>query len=95
MNENPSDSSPDAQDNPFRLTSWQQKFAVAGRGIKLAVVQEKSFVFHFSVTGLVLAAGFVLGISRIEWCIIVLAIMAGMATELLNTSITPVLWRSA
>ena len=82
------DRSPNSSpENPFQLTSWKQKFSVAGRGIKIAVLQEKSFAFHFTVTGLVIAAGFVLGISRIEWCIIVLAIMAGLTTELLNTSI--------
>lgn len=87
MNNAPTNSPTDAPDNPFRLTTWKQKFAVAGRGIKIAVVQEKSFIFHFIVTGLVLVAGLALGISRLEWCIIVLAIMAGLTTELLNTSI--------
>ncbi len=87
MSENSSNSSPEVPDDQFRLTTWQQKFAVAGRGIKIAVVQEKSFVFHFAVTAAVLVAGVALGISRVEWCIIVLAIMAGLSTELLNTSI--------
>ncbi len=87
MSENSSNSSPEAPDDQFRLTTWQQKFAVAGRGIKIAVLQEKSFVFHFAVTAAVLVAGVVLGISRLEWCIIVLAIMAGLSTELLNTAI--------
>ena len=87
MKEHSTKSSPETPDEPFRLTTWQQKFVVAGRGIKIAVVQEKSFVFHFAVTAAVLVAGVALGISRWEWCIIVLAIMAGLSTELLNTSI--------
>jgi diacylglycerol kinase (ATP) len=87
MNNDSTNASPEPSENQFQLTSWKQKFGVAGRGIKIAVLQEKSFIFHFSVTGLVLAAGFALGITRVEWCIIVLAIMAGLTTELLNTSI--------
>jgi diacylglycerol kinase (ATP) len=87
MNNDSTNASPEPPENPFQLTSWKQKFGVAGRGIKIAVLQEKSFIFHFSVTGLVLLAGLALGITRIEWCIIVLAIMAGLTTELLNTSI--------
>jgi len=87
MNDNPINSPPERTDNPFQLTSWKQKFAVAGRGMKIAVLREKSFIFHFIVTGLVIVAGLALGISRIEWCIIVLAIMAGLTTELLNTAI--------
>lgn len=87
MEKEPATSSSGTSGDSFRLTTWRQKFAVAGRGIRLAVAQEKSFVFHFSVTAGVLVAGLVLGISRIEWCIIVLAIMAGLSTELLNTAI--------
>ena len=87
MKEQSAKSSPETPDDSYRLTTWQQKFAVAGRGIKIAVVQEKSFVFHFAVTAAVLVAGVALGISRWEWCIIVLAIMAGLSTELLNTAI--------
>lgn len=66
---------------------WFQKFAVAGRGIYVAVTQEKSFVAHFSITGIVIVMGLLLGISRIEWCIITLAVMAGLSAELLNTAI--------
>lgn len=78
---------PNNSDDPFRLTTWRQKFAVAGRGIRVAIGEEKSFIFHFIVSGLVILAGFVLGIMRWEWCIIVVAIMAGLSTELLNTAI--------
>lgn len=66
---------------------WLKKFAVAGRGIYVGVSQEKSFIAHFGVTVVVIVMGFTLGISRIEWCIITLAVMAGLSTELLNTAI--------
>jgi len=66
---------------------WAEKFSVAGRGLFVAMSQEKSFVGHFVVTAAVLAAGLALGISRLEWCIIVLCMMAGLSTELLNTAI--------
>ena len=79
--------SPNGNDHPKAEPGWAQKFAVAGRGIYVAVSQEKSFIAHFGITAIVLVVGFALGISRIEWCIVTLAIMAGLSCELLNTAI--------
>ena len=70
-----------------RSLDWKNKFAVAGRGIRIAVTQELSFIGHFAVTALALVLGFALGLSRWEWCLVVLCVMAGLSTELLNTSI--------
>ena len=71
--------------------SWARKFAVAGRGLYVAVTQEKSFIIHFLVTGadlfLQIVVGLTLGISRVEWCLVTLAVMAGLGSELLNTAI--------
>ena len=43
MNDNTTSPMPDPPDNPFQLTSWKQKFAVAGRGIKIARAPGKKF----------------------------------------------------
>ncbi|MCG8450189.1 MAG: diacylglycerol kinase family protein [Pirellulales bacterium] len=66
---------------------WVKKFTVAARGLYVAVSQEKSFIPHFAITAAVVVIGFALGISRIEWCIVVLCVMAGLGMELLNTAI--------
>jgi diacylglycerol kinase (ATP) len=71
----------------FESPGWVEKFAVATRGLNVAMCQEKSFLGHFLATALVIVAGFVLGISKTEWLIVVLSMMAGLSTELLNTSI--------
>ena len=76
-----------ANNSPKHEPGWIKKFAVAGRGIYVAVSQEKSFIAHFGISAMVLVLGLALSISRIEWCIVTLAIMAGLSAELLNTAI--------
>ena len=87
MTEKPSDQLEEPRELKFGAPGWVEKFAVAGRGLNVAMSQEKSFVAHFVVTAVVIVAGFALGISKSEWCIIVLCMMAGLSTELLNTAI--------
>ena len=67
--------------------SWYQKFAVAGRGLRVAISEEKSFIGHFGVAAGVIIAGLLLGITKLEWCVVVLCMMAGLSTELLNTAV--------
>lgn len=67
--------------------SWYDKFAVAFRGMWIAISQEKSFIGHFGIAAGVIVAGALLGISKMEWCVVVLCMMAGLSVELLNTSV--------
>lgn len=67
--------------------TWKQKFVVAGRGLWVAVSEENSFIAHFAITAGVIVAGALLGLEKWEWCVIVLCVMAGLSTELLNTAI--------
>jgi diacylglycerol kinase len=67
--------------------NWGEKFAVASRGLNVAMSQEKSFVGHFLAAAVVIVLGFALGMSPMEWCIVVLSMMAGLSSELLNTAI--------
>ena len=78
----------EAHDEPrIENPTWARKFAVAFRGLWVAITEENSFVVHFLVTGAVLIAGLVLGLQKWEWCVVVLCVMAGLSTELLNTAI--------
>jgi diacylglycerol kinase len=48
---------------------------------------QSSFVAHLLATALVTAIATALGVSRLEWCILVLCIALVMTAELLNTSL--------
>ncbi len=72
---------------PVRRRGWAKKFADAGRGITIAIRSEVSFAVHLSVTALVLVAGVGLGISRWEWCLIVICVAIVLAAEMFNTSV--------
>lgn len=67
--------------------SWVKKFAVAFRGIYLAVVYERSCWVHLAMTLATVVAAAILRASFTEWCI--LGGLVGMVwtAELLNTAI--------
>ena len=59
----------------------------AGRGVAVVFRTQHNAWLHAIATGVVLAGGFVVGLSRLEWCAIVLAMMAVWTAEALNTAI--------
>ncbi len=71
---------------PFEFTGRIRSFQFAGRGILLIVRSQHNARIHAAVTLAVVVAGFALGISRIEWCMIVLACAAVWTAEALNTA---------
>jgi len=87
MKDKPSDKLEEPRQLKFESLNWVEKFGVAARGLNVAMSQEKSFLGHFLAAALVIVVGFVLGISKTEWLIVVLSMMAGLSTELLNTAI--------
>ena len=72
---------------PGAPRGWTKKFADAGRGIKIAVRSEASFFVHLFVTGVVLVAGTVVGLSPSDWCLVTLCIATVLAAELFNTAL--------
>jgi hypothetical protein len=68
---------PDDLISPDR--SWVHKFADAFRGMKAGVRGQSSFFVHFFIAAVVVAAGAVLQVSLIEWCLLLLCI-AGVLT---------------
>lgn len=66
---------------------WKHKFGDAWRGIKLGIRGHSSFFVHFFVAALVLAAGFVLGCDRQEWCVLLGCIGLVLTAELFNSAI--------
>jgi diacylglycerol kinase len=74
-------------DTSRRKTSWFRKFACAFRGIGVGIREQNSFYVHFPVTAGTIIAAWWIGVSRIEWCLLVLCIGAVVASEMFNTAI--------
>ncbi len=71
---------------PFSFTGRVRSFAYALAGIGLMLRSQHNAWIHAAASAVVCAAGFALGISRLEWCWIVLALMAVWSAEALNTA---------
>lgn len=67
--------------------TWAAKFADAGRGVWLAVRDERSFRVHLPVAVLVLVLAAVLRCDATEWCLLVGCIGAVFAAETFNSSL--------
>ena len=64
-----------------------RSFSYALRGIRLMLFSQHNAWIHALATGVVTAAGVLLGISRSDWCWIVVAIVAVWTAEALNTAL--------
>ncbi len=73
--------------NPRHARSWLKKFTDASRGIKIAVRAEVNFFVHIFTTAIVLITGWLLGISRLQWCVLALSIALVIAAEMMNTAL--------
>ncbi|TVS15910.1 MAG: diacylglycerol kinase family protein [Planctomycetaceae bacterium] len=76
-------------DLPFHSPhrSWRQKFADAFRGVWMGIHDQSSFRVHFAAATIVLVAGVMLGLNRLEWSLLVLAIGGVLAAEMFNTAL--------
>src|SRR5262245_21095590 len=70
-----------------RRKPWRDKFRAALRGMKLGVRGHSSFAVHFFFAALVIAAGFVLLHTAVEWCVILGCIGLVLVAELFNSAI--------
>ncbi|MFR9165778.1 MAG: diacylglycerol kinase family protein [Dysgonomonas sp.] len=66
-----------------RLNSFKYAF----NGFKILLSEEHNARIHLVITVLVVIAGFLLGVSAAEWCLLVLCIGLVIAMEALNSSI--------
>jgi diacylglycerol kinase len=67
--------------------SWSRKFADAFRGLSRAVRSQSSFGVHLWMATAVVAAGAMLRVSAVEWCLLVCAIGLVLMAEIFNTAI--------
>jgi len=62
-------------------------FACAFRGIYFTVKTERNVKIHLAVSIIAITLGFYLGLSVIEWCLVVFSIGLVLTAELLNTAL--------
>ena len=72
---------------PITPTARWLSIRHAARGVAVVFRTQHNAWLHAIATGVVLAAGIFVGLSRLEWCAIVLAMMAVWTAEALNTAI--------
>jgi diacylglycerol kinase (ATP) len=71
---------------PFRLTTRMRSFRYAARGVRAVVQSQHNAWIHLAASAAVVVAGGVVGLSRVEWCLVVGAIVAVWVAESLNTA---------
>ena len=64
-----------------------QSFKFAGKGIWLAVMQQRNLRFQFMVAALVIVAAYIFEVTKVEWCILLLCIGLVISLEIMNTAI--------
>lgn len=67
--------------------SWPKKLAIAALSIVRGIRGQSSFYVHLFFAVAAVVAGVTLGISRLEWGLLVLCITVVLATEMVNRSI--------
>ncbi len=72
---------------PFDLRARLRSFRFAAAGIVTMLASQHNAWIHAAATLLVCGAGFVVGLDRMAWCALVLAIMAVWTAEALNTAL--------
>lgn len=75
-----------AEREPFSLAARARSFRHAFRGVGALLASQHNAWIHAVITVAVLTLGFALGVSRLEWALLVLAIAAVWAAEALNTA---------
>ncbi|MCK5739227.1 diacylglycerol kinase family protein, partial [bacterium] len=70
--------------------SWKQRldsFRYAGAGISYLIKSQHNAWLHITITVMVLLSAILLKITRLEWCLITMAIAGVLAVEAMNTAI--------
>lgn len=71
----------------FSARDRLRSFAYAWNGLRSVIRGQHNAWIHLGLTALAIGLGFVLGISRLEWCAIVIVIGGVWAAEAFNTAL--------
>lgn len=66
---------------------WSEKFQDAFRGTWLAVSRERCFLVHGPMAVAVAVLAFVIGVSLVEACLLILCVTIVLAAEMFNTAL--------
>jgi len=72
---------------PFSFTARLHSFRYALAGLRTLLLTQHNAWLHAAATVVVVVAGLVLGLSRAEWCWLVLAMTLVWMAEALNTAL--------
>jgi diacylglycerol kinase (ATP) len=70
----------------FQIAARMRSFRYAARGVGAVFQSQPNAWVHAAASMAVIVAGAVVGLSRLEWCLVVGAIMAVWVAESLNTA---------
>ncbi len=70
----------------FSVAARMRSFRYAARGIVMLLRSQHNAWIHGAASVAVIVAGFAAELSRLEWCAVILAIVAVLTAEALNTA---------
>lgn len=76
-----------SEESSFSLGARARSFRYAWRGLRAMLASQHNAWIHAAASGVACALGLVLGISPLEWCAVLLAIVAVWTCEALNTAL--------
>jgi diacylglycerol kinase (ATP) len=71
---------------PFSPAARLRSFVYAGRGVRTMLHSQHNAWIHAAATLTVVAAGLTVQLSRADWCVLILAVVAVWTAEALNTA---------
>lgn len=71
----------------FSLAARLRSFIYAGRGVRTMVVSQHNAWVHAAATLVVVTSGLLLGVTRVEWMVLILAMVSVWTAEALNTAL--------
>ena len=74
-------------ESKFSLKKRGKSFIYAWHGMKALLRYEHNARIHLTAAAVAVIAGFIFGISPMEWCVIVICIASVIAAEALNSAV--------
>jgi len=74
------------QSSRFSTSARLRSFVYAGRGVRTMVLSQHNAWVHAVATCVVIGVGLLAGLGRLEWFVLVLAIVSVWTAEALNTA---------
>jgi diacylglycerol kinase len=80
--------------NSVQRPVWRRVLVDFERGLAQGARFDSSFAIYFFLTSVVVAMGFVLGISALEWSVLIVALSLAMSSQMFHQMLR-ILWKEA